>query len=112
MITLKGINWKNKHHVQYPTVPSAIRSIPQAPNLPVPGPDGNMEYSSDSKHNDMTVVAGDDAYNSEEDKQSVPLTQAELNNLIQNLNLSKESAQLLGSHLKEKHLLAPETTFN
>ena len=60
----------------------------------------------------MTVIAGDDAYEPEEDNQPVPLTQAELNDLTQDLNLSKESAQLLSSHLKEKHLLAPGTKFS
>ena len=70
-----------------------------------------MEYSSDSEHSDMTVVAEDDAYKPEEDSQPVPLTQVELNDLTQDFNLSKKSAQLLGSSLKEKHLLAPGTTF-
>ena len=51
----------------------------------------------------MTVVAGDDAYKPEEDNQPVPLTQAELNDLIRDLNLSWEFSQLLGSYLKEKH---------
>ena len=70
-----------------------------------------MEYSPHSEHSDMTVLTGDDAYKSEEDDQPVPLIQAELNNLTQDLILSKESAQLLGSCLKEKHLLAPGTMF-
>ena len=59
----------------------------------------------------MILVTGDDAYKPEEDNQPVPLTQGELNNLIWELNLSKESAQLLDSCLKEKYLLAPGTTF-
>ena len=54
-INLKGINHKNKHQVQYLDVPSAIRPIPHGPDLPVPEPDGNMEYSSDSEHSDMMV---------------------------------------------------------
>jgi hypothetical protein len=41
----------------------------------------------------------------------MPLTQAELNDLTRDLCLSKERSQLLGSRLREKHLLAPETTF-
>ena len=61
MINLKGIDGKNK----YLDVPSAIRPIPHGPDLPIPEPDGNMEYSSDSKHSDMTVVAGIDAYKPE-----------------------------------------------
>ena len=59
MMNLKGINCKNKHYVQYPNVPTAIRPIPNGPDLPVPKPDGNMEYSSDSEHRDMTFVARD-----------------------------------------------------
>ena len=59
----------------------------------------------------MTVVPGDDAYKQKVDDQPIPLTQAEFNDLTQDLNLSKESAQLLDSHLKEKHLLARGTTF-
>ena len=49
MINKKGINCKNKYHV--PNIPSGIRPIPHSTDL-VPEPDGNMEYSSDSKHND------------------------------------------------------------
>ena len=70
-----------------------------------------MEYSSDSEHTDMTVVARDDAFKPEEDGQAVPLRQAEPNDLTRDLNLSKESAQQLCSRRKEKHLLAPGITF-
>ena len=59
-----------------------------------------------------TVVAGDDIYKAEEDDHPIPLTLAELNNLTRDLNLLKESAQLQGSYLKEKHLLVPETMFS
>ena len=105
MIRLKGINHKHKHHVQYPDASYAIRPIPHGPDFPVLEPDGIMECSSDSKHSDMTVVVRDDMY------KPVLLTQAELNDLTWDLNLSKESAQLLGSCLKEKHLLVPGTMF-
>ena len=50
-------------------------------------------------------------YWSEENDRPVPLTQVDLNDLTRDLNLSKESSQLLGSRLREKNLLAPETTF-
>ena len=49
MINLKGINCKYKHHVQYLDVPSAIKPICHDSDLPVPEPDGNKEYHSDSK---------------------------------------------------------------
>ena len=77
-MNIKGINCQNKHHVQYPDVPSAIIPIAHGPDLPVPKPDGNMEYSSESEHSDMTVVGRDDAYKPEKDNLPVSLTQAEL----------------------------------
>ena len=58
----------------------------------------------------MAAETGDIAYKPEDDQQ-FPLNQAEINDLTQDLNLSKESAQLLDSHLKEKYLLTPESTF-
>ena len=108
MINIKGINFKKKHHIPYPDVTSNLRQIPHGSDLPVPEPDGNVEYSLYSKHSDMTVVARDDAYKPEENDQPVPLTQADL---TQDLKLLKESAQLLSSGFKEKHLLVPRTTF-
>ena len=88
MINLKRIDLKNKHHVQYLDVPSSIR--PPHNDFPVPKPDDNIEYSPDS------VVARDDAYKPEGDNQPLSLTLVELNDLTRDLNLSKESAQLLG----------------
>ena len=101
LMNLQRINHKNKHHV-----PSAIRLIPHDPDVPISEPDGNMEYISDSEQS----VAGDDAYKLEEDDQPVLLTKAELN-LTQDLNLSKESVQLLGSCFKEKYFWHLEQFF-
>ena len=48
-------------------VPSVIRSIPHGSELPVPLPDGNMEYNSDFQRSAMTVVARNDTYKPKED---------------------------------------------
>lgn len=106
----KGINRKNKHHVQYSDVPSAIKPIPHSPDLPVSEPDVTMESSSDSESSGITDTAECSSYKPEEVCQPIPLTQAELNDLTRDLNLSQEFAQLLGSRLREKRLLAPGTT--
>ena len=76
MKNLKEINRNNKHHT--PIFLSTIRQILHGSDLPVPDPDSNMENSSDSKHSDMTVVAGNNEYKPEKDDQQVPFTQAEL----------------------------------
>ena len=83
MINLKGIN------VQYLNILSAIRPIPHGPDLPVPEPDGHIEYRSDSKHSDMTVVAGDDTNKPKGDDQPVFLTEVEIINLKRDLNLQR-----------------------
>ncbi|XP_076053032.1 uncharacterized protein LOC143032339 [Oratosquilla oratoria] len=111
MTNLKGVNRKNKHCIQYPNVPSAIRPVPHGPGLPVPEPDVAMESSSESESDNALDRAEGGEYMPEENDRPVPLTQADLNDLTRDLNLSKESAQLLGSRLREKNLLAPETTF-
>ena len=88
-LNLKKINRKNKYHVQYSGAPFAMRPIPHKSDLPVHEPDDNVVYSSDFKHSAMTVVAGDDTYKPEGDDQPLPLTQAEINNLTWDPNLSK-----------------------
>ena len=77
----------------------------------VPKPNVTMKSSFYSKSSDMADTAECGAYRPEKDNQTVPLTQAALHDLTRDLNLSKESAQLLGSPLREKRLLAPGTTF-
>ena len=58
-----------------------------------------MESSSDSKSSDMTDTTECGAYRPEEDDRPVPLTQAELNDLTQDFNISRDSSQILGSRL-------------
>ena len=111
MTNLRGINRKNKQHVQYPDVSSAIKPVPHGPDVPIPEHDVNMESSSDPESGDEADADESGTFEPPEQDRPVPLSQAELNDLTRDLNLSKESAQLLGSRLREKRLLAPETTY-
>ena len=111
MTNLQGINRKNKRCVEYPDVPSAMRPVPHGSDLPVPESDVAMESSSESKSDNTADRAEGEEYMPEENDRPVPLTQADLNNLTRDLNLSRESAQFLGSVLSENNLLAPETKF-
>ena len=90
MTNLKGINHKNKHCVQCPDVPSAIRPVPHSPDLPVPKPDVAMESSSEYESDNTSDREQGEEYMPEENDRSAPLTQADLNDLTQDLNLSKE----------------------
>jgi len=112
MTNLDGINRNNKQHVKYPDVPSAMKPVPHGPEIPIPAPPDNLNCLSDSGEeiDDMDDASAtyEPTANSNKPK---PLKQAELNDLTRDLCLSKESAQLLGSRLRENHLLDPDTTF-
>ncbi|XP_076804583.1 uncharacterized protein LOC143448650 [Clavelina lepadiformis] len=111
MTNLQGINRKNKQHVKYPDVSSAMKPVPHGPGIPVPEPPGEiseMECSSSAE----SKASEQDTWDAEQStSQPKPLTQPELNDLTRDLNLTKESAQLLGSRLRENNLLAPCTTY-
>ena len=75
--------------------------------IPVPPADGldsvKDECVVDVERQDAADVDFDPDIDGEEPK---VFTQGELNDLVRNLSLSKEKAELLTSKLKEKNLLA------
>ena len=108
--SVNGYNGKNKKHITYSTVSSAIKPIPNDSDLLIPEPFNVME----SPDSDIEMQYGhEEVYDSESSNDSVPhkFEQAELNDLTRDLNLSKEAAQLLGSRLNSKNLLSSDTTF-
>ena len=107
MANLKSINPKNKQHVQYTGVPSAIKPVLMAQIF--------LFLYQMSPWNlvlipNLVTQLIQLCVWSEKDDQPVPLTQAYFNDLRRDLNLSKDSTQLLGSHPWEIRLLAPGTT--
>ena len=111
-INLKGINRKNKKHLQYPSLPSAIRPVPHSEAIPVlifkslpdiMDCDGGPFSDADEDDNEQEYVY--------EDLSSEPklFNQGELNDLVRDLNLPKKSAELLASRLNEKNLLQKGT---
>ena len=95
--------------MKYPDVPSAIKPVPHGPAVPVRNPPKDLfEFLSSTDTDEST----EDLWNQHcSSKQPKLLSQAQLNDLTRDLYLSKESAQLLRSRLRENNLLAPETTF-
>lgn len=87
-----------------------MKPVAHGPGIPIPVLPENFDSSSDSDEAmdcDISATYQPTA----ETSQPKPLSQDELNDLTRDLGLSKESAQLLGSRLRENKLLAPETTF-
>lgn len=113
MVNTQGHNVKSKNNITYPNIPSALRPVPHDESFPVPVPPGDVGkiiVDSDSDHGNCST--SDEYCPSDEESAPQLFTQCELNDLTRDLNLSKESAELLGSRLKAKNLLAPGTSFS
>ena len=113
-VVVAGFNVKNKHKIQYSNLTCAIRPIPHGPNVPIPLPPRVLEIVEDS----VSEVSLSDSqltdcseYEYGDDQQPKLFNQAELNDLVRDLNLPKTSALILGYRLKAKRMLCTDTTF-
>lgn len=111
-IDVSGYNSRNKKVIVYPNLPSAIRPVGHGPGLPVPEPPQSIDdvLQSSEPESDESGPDDDEFQCSPENLEPQLFTQAELNDLVRDLGLTKEKAELLGSRLKEKHLLASGTS--
>jgi len=103
-VKTKGFNRKP---LTYPNLDSVIRPVPHSDQLPVPVFEGlpQLESSLSSEEEDGSIDS--DNILAENDFPPSLLSpqrfsQGELNDLARDLNLSKESSELLASRLKEK----------
>ena len=109
---ITGFN-KNKHNIVYPDCESALKPVPHDVENPVPVPPSDIDIQTDDDEDnddDRVDDAGDELYAVEsEDKLPHLITQEELNDLVRDLSLSKEKAEILGSRLQEWNLLQEGT---
>ena len=114
MTNVTGFSSKSKGNIKYHHFPSSIRLIPHSADLPPP------LFNSLPKLVDEAVSSTteesslkDDCYNKLADNKSpILITKTFLNDLVRDLNLPKESVELLGSTLQHNNLLAPNTTYS
>ena len=117
LVNVKGFNKKNKQHLQYPNIHSAIRPIPHSDKVPVPIftklPDIDEDQlrsstpSTNSNDDDEEQDIAHEAWNA---GRVSFYSQSELNDLIRDLNFPKQSAEVLASRLQKKHLLKAGTS--
>lgn len=105
---INGMNSKNRAKWKYPDLPSARLPRPHSDDVPVPvyveevvEPSG-MEVDPPPLSGDTTPES-DDFFLAEAAPKK--FTQQELNDLVRDLRLPKDSSELLASRLKEKNLL-------
>ena len=114
MTNVAGFSSKSKGNIKYPNLTSAIRPVPHCADLPPPlftslpevGAEPVSSTSEESSLEDDCYVPLPDT------KSSILVTQAFLNDLVRDLNLPKDSAELLGSRLQHNNLFAPNTTYS
>ena len=92
---------------------SAIRPVPHSVEVPIPE-FSKLYLISEIDDCEITdLLSGeDDCFNqvrSSRSKSPQLFNQFELNDLVRDLDLPKESAELLGSRLKDKNLLSQDT---
>ena len=114
MTNVAGFSSKSKGSIKYPYLLSAIRPIPHSADLPPPLFTSLPELVDEpvSSTSEESFLE-DNCYEPLADNKSpILITQAFLNDLVRDLNLPKESAELLGSRLQHNNLLAPNTTYS
>ena len=94
---IKSLNPKNKEQIVHADAPFLAKPI----FIHVP----KAENSLGLIENQRPIYEADEPESKHSKKNPILLDQAEWNDLIKDLNLSKGNAELLGSRLKEKNLL-------
>ena len=115
LVNTKGIGKKKTRlNISYPSIPSAIRPVLHTDEFPPPIFNGFI--SSDDEETESEEKCMECEYkrtdtesedSSTEVKKATPqqFNQSELNDLVRDLDLSKQAAELLASRLNEKHVL-------
>ena len=111
-VNVKGFNRYKKSKWEYPDLESARRPISHSNDVPIPVytvsdlPLSDIEETQDAGCN----TTGDSSFSEYEENISTPqqFNQAELNDLVRDLNLSKQASEILASRLQEKNYLKSE----
>ena len=108
MVNIKGINRNHRKRWTYPDIESARRPIPHSAEVPIPTFTNLPELTegSDESNTSSDVITGSSGSEFEGTTATQQrFNQEELNDLIRDLNLSKEASEVLASRLNEKNLL-------
>ena len=105
-------NIKSKHKIQYPNLPCAIKPIPHRPSVQILLPPRVLEtvedsVSEESLYDSQLTECSEHEY--DDDQQPKPFNQAELNDLVRDLNLPEASALILSSRLQANRMLCTDT---
>ena len=114
----KGIGKKNRHKISCPSAPSAIRPTLHSDELSIPvfngflpsedaGSDQEQETADETQ--EILPEFGDPSYETLRSLTRQQFSQPDLNDLVRDLGLSKNAAEVLASRLQEKNQLSHTT---
>ncbi|XP_076031864.1 uncharacterized protein LOC143019766 [Oratosquilla oratoria] len=114
-----GMSTKKKLSIVYPDIPSAIRPVPHREGLPVPDALTSVTVESDEesgeedeKEDNSAGLQSDPNFNEAHSSRPHLITQGELHDLVRDLQLPKNKAELLGSRLQQWNLLAADVNIS
>ena len=98
MTNVIGFTKKNKNKIVYPDCESALKPVPHSLDIPVPVPPAVGDIESQNSSDDIDLPASDVYMPPEADKLKQPhlINHLELNDLVRDLELSKQKSELLG----------------
>ena len=106
------MSMKKKSTLVYLNIPSAIQPVPHGDGLPVPEPPDNLAMYSDDEDSVSSNSEGqqpsasrDAEYLPSTDSSNHKITEGKLIDLIGDLKLPKNKAELLASRLQQWNLL-------
>ena len=113
MVNLKGIGKKNRRSISYPSIPSAIRPVPHSDDFSPPVFNGFASSENEIEVEDermeyeykRTDTESEDSSTESQKATAQQFNQSKLNDLVRDLDLSKQAAEILASRLNEKHVL-------
>ena len=97
MTKISGFSTKNKQNIEYPNLPSALRPVPHSEDVPIPTVPVELNLSLSSSDSSQSAIVNDDDYTTTDNKAPKLMSQSDLDDLVRDLDLPKQSAQLLGS---------------
>jgi hypothetical protein len=108
LVNVKGYNRHKKRIMEYPNLESARRPVQHSEDVPIPSFSSLRDLSDEEEETTNVDDASGSEYEASSSDSSRLFSQCELNDLVRDLNLSKEASELLASRLKEKNCLKSE----
>jgi hypothetical protein len=87
-----------------------MRPAAYGPDIPIPTPPETLDTSP--PHSEYVSVCDDVSFQPTTSSEPQIFTQSELNDIVRDLGLSKDFAEILGSRLQSWDLLSADTSFS